>query len=86
MGEVKLGEFGIPESYAFIDSIGIHPEYQRKGIAALLMDEFMPLMRELKVSSVMTLVAWNAWDLIRFFSRVGFSPSNMLNLKLKISP
>ena len=41
MGQVYLGEFGIPESVATVDTVGIHPSRQGLGIARILMEEFL---------------------------------------------
>lgn len=40
MGEIYLGEFGIPNDTAAIDTIGVHPDVQRSGVAHMLLDEY----------------------------------------------
>ena len=39
MGDVYFGEFGIPETSATIDTIGVHPDHRRRGIGAHLLAE-----------------------------------------------
>lgn len=84
MGNVYLGEFGIPETTASLDTIGVHPDYQEQGIATQLMGEFITHARAAGVDTVYTLVNWNDWGLLRFFEAVGFAPAKKVNLELRI--
>lgn len=84
MGNIYLGEFGIPETTASLDTIGVHPDYQKQGIATRLMEEFITHARVAGVDTVYTLVNWNDWALLRFFEAVGFTPATTVNLELKI--
>jgi ribosomal protein S18 acetylase RimI-like enzyme len=84
MGEVYLGEFGIPEDTATIDTIGVHPAYQRSGVAHFLLDEYKSHLKAAGVKRLHTLVEWNDWQLIHFFDSVGFSPSRALSLVLEL--
>jgi ribosomal protein S18 acetylase RimI-like enzyme len=85
MGSVYLGEFGIPESIAYIDTIGVDPEYQRQGIAGYLLDEFKTTVGKAGVKKVHTLVNWANTDLLGFFADQGFVAANTLNLKFDLS-
>ena len=84
MGELYLGEFGIPETTASVDSIGVHPDYQNRGVGAALMEEFVHNVRAAGVDRIYTRVVWNDLALIRFFDSFGFSPSKMINLELEL--
>ncbi len=84
MGEIYLGEFGIPDDTASIDTIGIHPDVQRMGIARLLLDEYKNHARAAGVKRLHTLVEWNDWQLIHFFDSAGFSPARTLSLESRI--
>jgi ribosomal protein S18 acetylase RimI-like enzyme len=84
MGSVYLGEFGIPESIAYIDTIGVDPDYQRQGIAGHLLDEFKTTVQKAGVNKVHTLVNWSDTDLLGFFADRGFVAANTLNLKLDL--
>jgi len=85
MGSVYLGEFGIPESIAYIDTIGVDPEYQRQGVAGYLLDEFKTTVHKAGVNKVRTLVDWSDTDLLSFFADRGFVAANTLNLKLDLA-
>lgn len=84
MSELYVGEYGIPATTATLDTIGIHPDYQGKGIGRQLMDEFIGHLRKAGVEKITTLVNWNDWQLIRFFNAAGFNPAKTLNLELTL--
>lgn len=85
MGSVYLGEFGIPESIAYIDTIGVNPDFQHQGIGGYLLDEFKTTVGKAGATKVHTLVNWADTDLLGFFADGGFVASNTLNLKLHLS-
>jgi predicted N-acetyltransferase YhbS len=85
MGNVYLGEFGIPETMASLDTIGVHPDYQGQGLAIELMKEFVTNLRKAGVERIYTLVNWNDWELLRFFEKSGFVPAKVVNLELQIT-
>lgn len=84
MGDVYFGEFGIPETSATIDTIGVHPDYQNRGVAHDLIDQFLTNMKAVGVSKVYTLVNWDDFALEKFFSRHRFQPSKRINLELQL--
>jgi predicted N-acetyltransferase YhbS len=80
MGELYIGEYGISRERATLDTIGVDPSYQHKGIGRQLINEFMDHLRTLGVQKINTLVDWNDSKLIHFFSANRFSPSKTINL------
>jgi len=81
MGELYIGEYGISEEKATLDTIGVDPDCQHKGIGEQLINEFMDHLRTLGVQKVNTLVDGNDSTLMHFFSANQFSPSKTINLK-----
>ena len=81
MGELYMGEYGIFQEQATLDTIGVDPDYQHQGIGEQLIDEFMDHLRKLGVKKIYTLVDWNDSKLIHFFSANQFSPSQTINLE-----
>jgi ribosomal protein S18 acetylase RimI-like enzyme len=81
MGEIYMGEFGIFQEEASLDTIGIDPDYRHKGIGEQLINEFMEHLRTVGVKKINTLVDWNDSKLIHFFSANHFSPSKTINLE-----
>ena len=84
MGELYMGEYGIFQEQATLDTIGVDPDCQQKGIGKQLMKEFMDHLRELGVQKVHTLVDWNDAKLVPFFRTNEFTPSKTINLERSI--
>ena len=84
MGELYMGEYGIFREEATLDTIGVDPDHQHKGIGKLLIDEFLDHLKTLGVQKINTLVDWNDSKLIHFFSSNQFSPSRSINLERNI--
>jgi predicted N-acetyltransferase YhbS len=80
MGELFIGEYGISEEKATLDTIGVDPDYQHKSIGQQLINEFMDHLRRLGVQRVSTLVDSNDAKLMRFFVANQFGPSKTINL------
>jgi ribosomal protein S18 acetylase RimI-like enzyme len=81
MGELYMGEYGIFQEEATLDTIGVDPGYQHQGIGVQLIDEYLDHLRKLGVRKVHTLVDLNDSKLIHFFSANQFSPSKTINLE-----
>jgi predicted N-acetyltransferase YhbS len=81
MGELYMGEYGIFQEEATLDSIGVDPNYQHRGIGGRLINEFMDHLRKVGAQKMSTLVDWNDSRLIHFFSANQFSPSKTINLE-----
>ena len=84
LGDVSGWEFGVPETIGWMDTIGVDPAYQKKGIARALAHELIKNLKEIGVKTIYTLVSWNDWDLLQFFHAMGFTRGDMINLELKI--
>jgi predicted N-acetyltransferase YhbS len=84
LGDVSGWEFGVPESIGWIDTIGVEPAHQKKGIATALAHELINNLRAMGVKTIYTLVSWNDWDLLQFFHAMKFTRGDMINLELKI--
>jgi ribosomal protein S18 acetylase RimI-like enzyme len=81
MGELYMGEYGIFREEATLDTIGVDPDYQHRGIGKQLINEFFDHLKRLDVQKINTLVNWNDSRLIHFFSSNHFSPSKSINLE-----
>ena len=84
LGDVSGWEFGVPDTIGWIDTLGIDPAYQKKGLATALAHELIKRLKAIGVRTIYTLVNWNDWDLLQFFHAMGFSRGDMINLELKI--
>jgi ribosomal protein S18 acetylase RimI-like enzyme len=84
MGELYIGEYGISQEKATLDTIGVDPDYQHKGIGERLISEFIDHLMTLGVKKINTLVDWNDSKLIQFFSANQFTLSRTINLERNI--
>lgn len=84
MGEIYMGEYGIFQEEATLDTIGVDPDHRKIGIGERLISEFVEHVRTLGVRKVYTLVGLNDSDLIRFFSANRFGPSTTITLERRL--
>jgi ribosomal protein S18 acetylase RimI-like enzyme len=84
LGGVSGGEFRVPASVGWVDTIGVDPKYQKRGVARALVQELIKNFRNAGVKNIYTLVNWSDWDLLQFFRRMGFTRGDMINLERRI--
>ncbi len=85
LGEMSGWEFGVPETVGWISTIGVDPDYQHRGVARKLSQEFIKNFKAIGVKVVYTLVNWSDWDLLKFYRAMGFTRGgDMINLELKL--
>ena len=85
LGEVSGWEFGVPETVGWISTIGVDPDYQHRGVARRLSQEFTKNLKAIGVRVVYTLVNWSDWDLLKFYRAMGFTRGgDMINLEMKL--
>ena len=81
MGELYMGEYGIFQEQATLDTIGVDPYCRHNGIGQQLINEFLDHLKRVGVKKVNTLVGLDDAQLIHFFSSNRFSPSKTINLE-----
>lgn len=84
MGDLFMGEYGIFQAEATLDTLGVEPDYQHQGIGMQLVKEFIDHLKRLGVNKLNTLVNWDDAKLVRFFGSINFSPSKTINLEREI--
>ena len=84
LGDVSGWEFGVPDTIGWVDTIGVDPLHQKKGVATALANELIKNLKTVGVKTIYTLVSWDDWDLLQFFRSVGFTRGDMINLELKL--
>ena len=84
IGGASRWEYGVPENIGWIDTIGVDPDYQRKGIAARLFERMTQDLKQSGVDTITTFV--KRWDptLLNFFKSLGFRKGDMINLELDL--
>jgi ribosomal protein S18 acetylase RimI-like enzyme len=78
MARVDLGEFGRVDTTAVLDTIGVHPEYQKRGVGQALISQLLMNLGTLRVENVRTEVDWNDRALLAYLEGCGFRPSQQL--------
>ena len=78
MARVDIGEFGRVETTAVIDTIGVDPDYQNRGVGRALVSQLLTNLGTLRVEKVRTEVEWQDHDLLAYLERNGFLPSQQL--------
>ena len=86
MGEANTGEYGIPETVASVDTLGVDPEYKRLGIGVMMLEEYCALAAKAGIELMTTLVSEDYPDIVEFFKAQGFTQANMVALDRKLSP
>lgn len=84
IGYVSRWEYGLPEKIGWVDTIGVDPDYQRKGIANILFREMSHNLKNMGVDKVCTLVKRLDWKILKFFQNLGFNKGDVTNLELDI--
>ena len=78
MARVDFGDFGRVETTAVIDTIGVDPDYQNRGVGRALVSQLLTNLGTLRVEKVRTEVGWQERDLLTYLDRSGFRPSQQL--------
>ena len=86
IGGASRWEYGLSEDVGWIDTIGIDPDYQRKGLAGVLFRHIVENLKEMGVKSINTFVKRRDWKLLKYFESMGFQTGDMTNLELDLEP
>jgi predicted N-acetyltransferase YhbS len=78
MARADLGDFGRTEPVAVIDTLGVAPEYEHRGVGHALLQQLFLNLDALRIERVETVVAVQAPALLRFFLDAGLAPAQRL--------
>ena len=78
MARADIGDFGRTEAAAVIDTIGVDPEYQHRGIGRALLSQLFANLGALRVERVETSTAPRDQALLGFLFDAGFKPAQRL--------
>jgi ribosomal protein S18 acetylase RimI-like enzyme len=84
IGGASRWEYGVPENIGWIDTIGVDPGYQKRGIARTLFAEMADNLKEVGVDTINTFVVKRDWRLLKFFNSIGFQQGDMVSLELEL--
>ncbi|MCF8034782.1 MAG: GNAT family N-acetyltransferase [Desulfarculaceae bacterium] len=84
IGGASRWEYGMPENIGWIDTIGVDPDFQRKGVARQLFEHMTAELKGMGVESLHTFVKRRDWRLLKFFHNMGLKEGDMVNLELDL--
>lgn len=86
LARLYYGEFGLPEPTAILDTIGVDPDLQGRGLGDALLRQLKINLAGLGVRRLQTEVGWSDPQLLAFFQRQGFRPAERFCLDLEVEP
>ncbi len=86
MARADLGDFGRSEPVAVIDTLGVDPEYARRGIGRALVSQLIANLGALRVERVETLVPLRDLALLGFLYGMGFEAAQRLSFVRQLNP
>jgi len=86
LARVYYGEFGRVEPSAVLDTIGVQPELQGRGVAHAMVKQLCTNLRGLGIKRLQTEVDWEDQALLTFFHHQGFAPAPRFCLDLDLDP
>jgi ribosomal protein S18 acetylase RimI-like enzyme len=69
------GEFGARSAMAVLDTVGVAPECQGRGIGKMIMSGIERRMKNRGISTLLTQTVWSKHTMIKFFASTGFTLS-----------
>src|SRR5689334_6878383 len=75
LSRVYYGEFGTTEQVAVLDTIGVHPDFAKRGAGRALLEQLVINLDALGIRTLETEVGWRNQQLLSFFHHTGFQPS-----------
>ncbi len=86
MARADWGDFGRTEPVAVIDTLGVEPEYGRRGVGRAMLLQLFANLEALRVERVETLISYHDRRTAGFFVGNGFEPSQRLAFVRRLPP
>jgi ribosomal protein S18 acetylase RimI-like enzyme len=86
LGDVRAGEFGLEEPSGWIERFGIDPEYRGRDLGKQMFEAILDHFRVAGATTVRTLVDGKDAAVTGFLTALGFTPSSMLALEIRLTP
>ncbi|MBI4278729.1 MAG: GNAT family N-acetyltransferase [Armatimonadetes bacterium] len=72
MGSFRGGEFGLPQEVAWVEHLGVEPEWRGRGIGAMMAEAVFKRCRRRGIETAYTLVGVHDETIHTFFRALGF--------------
>jgi ribosomal protein S18 acetylase RimI-like enzyme len=86
LATLYYGEYGMTEPSASLDAIGVARDHRGQHVGRALLRQLLLNLAALRIERVRTEVAWNDFNLLAFFERVGFEPAGRVCLERRLDP
>jgi ribosomal protein S18 acetylase RimI-like enzyme len=86
LGDVRAGEFGLEEPSGWIERFGIDPDHRGRDLGKQLFDAMRDHFRASGATTVRTLVDSKDDGVTGFLKAVGFAPSPLQALEIRLGP
>jgi len=83
---VLEGEFGAKSVMAVLDTVGVGPEYQGRGIGKMILSGIQRRMKNRNINTLLTQTVWSKHVMIKFFASTGFSLASGQIIERDTSP
>jgi len=83
---VLEGEFGSKSALAVLDTVGVAPEYQGRGLGKMILSGIERRMKNRDIMVIQTQTVWSRYAMIRFFAASGFSMATGQVIERDTSP
>ena len=82
---VYYGEFGSLEKVAVLDTLGVHPDFGRRGVGRGILRQLRNNLLALGISTLQTEINWGEPALLTYFQHAGFLLAPRLSLDLDLA-
>jgi ribosomal protein S18 acetylase RimI-like enzyme len=69
---------------AWIELIGIHPEYQRQGVGRKMVEAWKERCRKKGIKKVHIMLNWRDWRMLSFFESLGFIRGDLTDFQAEL--
>ncbi|MEI6205856.1 MAG: GNAT family N-acetyltransferase [Desulfuromonadales bacterium] len=80
------GEFGTSSIIAVLDTVGVDPEFQGRGIGKMVLSGIERRMKKKNISTLLTQIIWSNHVMIKFFASAGFNLATGQIIERNTSP
>lgn len=84
LGDLRGGEFGLEETAGWIERFGIDPAFKGHGLGRSLFEALVEHFRSVGATKLRTLVDTSSAETTGFLKAVGFTPSPLQALEMKL--
>ena len=86
LGDVRAGEFGLEEPSGWIERFGIDPQHRGRDLGKQMFEAILGHFRAAGATTVRTLVDGKDPGVAGFLKALGFSPSPLQALEIRLTP